>query len=172
MWMAISVEFGPGMKLVLASRSKKSFDVSQCRRVTTSSCILAMCAAGPPNTVEPNREKRRATSRSAAAEVAAEATFGSRVIGIRAPGSWGGFDSMPGKPLSDRDAGGLWLRRDSFGIEAFDDEHTALRGVLPDRLDRLIGPRVVPLARLRGAVEGDHHDGFWRFALECLGLAP
>src|SRR5271170_7252085 len=56
--------------------------------------------------------------------------------------------------------------------EAFGDKYPALRGPLPDRLDRLIGRRVVPFTRFLRAVECDHHDALWCFALESLGLAP
>src|SRR5436309_2452782 len=61
-WIAISVEFGPGIRLVAASRSRKRSRESQPRRRTTSSSIMAMCAAGPPNPTTPSRKKRRATS--------------------------------------------------------------------------------------------------------------
>src|SRR5688500_16218027 len=66
MWIAISVEFGPGSRLVAPSRSRNSSRVIQRRLRTTSSSIIAMCAAGPPNAVVPNRRKRRARSRSEA----------------------------------------------------------------------------------------------------------
>src|SRR2546426_3882299 len=65
MWIAISVEFGPGIRLVAPRRSRNSSLESQRRRRTTSSSIIAMCAAGPPNAVLPRRRNREATSFSA-----------------------------------------------------------------------------------------------------------
>src|SRR5438034_8275811 len=62
--MATSVEFGPGMTLAALIRSRNCSRVSQPRRSTISSCIRAMCAAGPPKDVRPRRRKRRASSRS------------------------------------------------------------------------------------------------------------
>ncbi len=59
MWIASSVEFGPGIRLVAPSRSRNSSRVSQRRRRTTSSSIIAMCAAGPPNAVEPEPQEQR-----------------------------------------------------------------------------------------------------------------
>ena len=64
MWIAISVELGPGMRLTAPRRSKKRSSVSHRRRRTTSSRIIAMCAAGPPNAVAPNLKKRSASSAS------------------------------------------------------------------------------------------------------------
>ena len=62
MWMAISVEFGPGIRLVAPTRSRKAWSVIQRRRRTTSSRIMAMCAAGPPNPKMPSRRKSAASS--------------------------------------------------------------------------------------------------------------
>src|SRR5216683_3874192 len=64
-WMAISVEFGPGIRLVAPRRSRNRSRVSHPRRRTTSSSSSAMCAAGPPNAVAPRRRKSSAISRSA-----------------------------------------------------------------------------------------------------------
>ena len=61
-WIAISVEFGPGIRLVAPSRSRNRSRVSQPRLRTTSSSIMAMCAAGPPKAIVPSFRKRRATS--------------------------------------------------------------------------------------------------------------
>ena len=61
----------------------------------------------------------------------------------------------------------------SFGGDSFDDEYAALGCALSDRLDRLIGWRIVPLTRFLRAVEGDFHDAtLRRFALESLDLTP
>ena len=62
MWIAISVEFGPGIILVAPSRSRNSSSVNHFRRLTTSSCMMAMCAAGPPKAVKPSLRKSAATS--------------------------------------------------------------------------------------------------------------
>src|SRR5262245_49416978 len=59
--MAISVEFGPGIRFVAPSRSRNSSRESQRRRLTTSSSIIAMCAAGPPNEITPSLKKRSAS---------------------------------------------------------------------------------------------------------------
>jgi hypothetical protein len=42
---------------------------------------------------------------------------------------------------------------------------------LPDRLDGLIGRRVIPGESFLGAVEREHHDALRRLALESLSLA-
>ena len=42
MWMAISVEFGPGIRLVAPSRSRNCSRLSQPLRCTTSCSIIAM----------------------------------------------------------------------------------------------------------------------------------
>src|SRR5262252_4783165 len=60
--MAISVEFGPGMRFVAPRRSTNCSSLSQRRRRTTSSRIIAMCAAGPPNAIVPSLRKSQATS--------------------------------------------------------------------------------------------------------------
>ena len=62
MWIASSVEFGPGIRLVALTRSRNAASVSQPRRRTTCSRIIAMCAAGPPNDVAPRRKNKRASS--------------------------------------------------------------------------------------------------------------
>ncbi len=56
-WIAISVEFGPGMSWVPPSRSRKRWPSSYFRRLTTSACIMAMRAAGPPKAVMPSLKK-------------------------------------------------------------------------------------------------------------------
>ena len=66
-WIAISVEFGPGMRFVAPTRSRKRSRLSQPRRRTTSSSIMAMWAAGPPKPRVPSFRKSRASSRSAGA---------------------------------------------------------------------------------------------------------
>src|SRR5258706_6941702 len=71
MWIASSVEFGPGMKLTADTMSRKCWRSSQRRRVTTSSSMSAICAAGPPNAVNPSFKKSRATSPSRARSPAA-----------------------------------------------------------------------------------------------------
>ena len=47
----------------------------------------------------------------------------------------------------------------------------AYRSSLPDRLDGLVGRRVIPDKSFLGAVERDHHDAPWWLALESLSLA-
>src|ERR1700687_170379 len=61
--MANSLELGPGMRLLAPSRSRNLSRESHCRRRTSSSSIMAMCAAGPPKAVGPSRRKNRARSR-------------------------------------------------------------------------------------------------------------
>lgn len=60
-WMAISVLFGPGIKFVAPIRSRKCCWVSHFLFATTSSCIIAMCAAGPPNPIVPSFKNNLAT---------------------------------------------------------------------------------------------------------------
>src|SRR5438128_12565482 len=60
--MASSVELGPGMRLMMLSRSRKRSSLTHLRRSTTSWRIMAMCAAGPPKAVKPRRRKKRVTS--------------------------------------------------------------------------------------------------------------
>src|SRR2546428_3065023 len=62
MWIAISVEFGPGIRLVAPTRSMNFSCDSQPRRRTTSSSIMAMCAAGPPKPMVPSFRKSHASS--------------------------------------------------------------------------------------------------------------
>ena len=64
MWIAISVEFGPGIKVVAPSRSRNSASVSHLRLTTTSSCMMPIWAAGPPNAVKPSLMNKAATSAS------------------------------------------------------------------------------------------------------------
>ena len=59
----------------------------------------------------------------------------------------------------------------SLRDDAFDEKHAALHCVLPDRLDRLIGWRIIPGTRLLNAVESDHYNALWRFAIEALSLS-
>lgn len=61
-WIAISVEFGPGIRLVAPTKSRNSWSVSHLRRFTVSSCSMATWAAGPPKAVIPNLRNRAATS--------------------------------------------------------------------------------------------------------------
>src|SRR5262245_12511385 len=61
--MAISVEFGPGIRFVAPRRSINCSSLSQRRRRTTSSRIIAMCAAGPPKAIVPSLRKSQTTSR-------------------------------------------------------------------------------------------------------------
>src|SRR3990172_1796009 len=60
--MAISVELGPGIRLVAPTRSRKCSRLIQRRLTTTSSSIMAMWAAGPPKAVKPRRRKSAASS--------------------------------------------------------------------------------------------------------------
>ena len=53
--MASSVEFGPGIRLVAPIRSTNRSSVTQPRAATSSSRIIAVCAAGPPNATRPSR---------------------------------------------------------------------------------------------------------------------
>ena len=53
-WMAISVELGPGIKFVAPIRSRNSWSSSHWRRSTISRCIMAVWAAGPPKEVVPS----------------------------------------------------------------------------------------------------------------------
>src|SRR5512140_3805402 len=62
--MAISVELGPGIRLVAPSRSRNSSSVSHLRRWTISACISPVCAAGPPKAVKPSLRNTLATSRT------------------------------------------------------------------------------------------------------------
>src|SRR5262245_12322942 len=62
MWIAISVEFGPGIRWVAPTRSMNWSRDSQRRRRTTSSSIMAMCAAGPPKPMTPSLRKSHASS--------------------------------------------------------------------------------------------------------------
>ena len=78
MWIAISVELGPGMRFVAPSMSRNCSCVSHPRRWTTSRSIMAMLAAGPPNDVAPSRRKSQAISRTeVAVREGSEAAFGS-----------------------------------------------------------------------------------------------
>src|SRR6266511_4438687 len=73
--MAISVEFGPGIRFVPPTRSRNSCSLTHPRRRTTSSRIMAICAAGPPKAMHPNFKNTPATSLSADADV--DSVFGS-----------------------------------------------------------------------------------------------
>jgi hypothetical protein len=68
-WIAISVEFGPGMRFVAPSRSRNCSSVSHVRLRTTSSRIIVMWAAGPPKAVAP---RRRNSADSSASDVFCE----------------------------------------------------------------------------------------------------
>src|SRR3984957_15917366 len=60
---------------------------------------------------------------------------------------------------------------ESPGSDALDKKHTAFHCALPERLDRLIGWRIIPGTQLLRAVECDHYNALGRFAIEALGLA-
>src|SRR5579863_9826819 len=62
MWIANSLELGPGIRLLAPSKSKNDSQESHRRLRTSSSSIIAMCAAGPPNAVVPSRRKNSASS--------------------------------------------------------------------------------------------------------------
>src|SRR5262245_22772351 len=98
--MAISVEFGPGMRLVAPRRSRNCSRVSHRRRRTTSSSISAMWAAGPPKPITPSLRKRRATSFTRPGCPAAPAFSGaaaaSRIVALRAEYTRGGGARMRG----------------------------------------------------------------------------
>src|SRR5262249_61266190 len=57
------VELGPGIRFVGPRRSTTCSSLSQRRRRTPSSRIMAMCAAGPPKAIVPSLRKSQATSR-------------------------------------------------------------------------------------------------------------
>src|SRR3954471_14765221 len=61
--IAISVEFGPGMRLVTPRRSRNSSAGSHARRRTISASIIARCAAGPPKPAVPSQRNTPTTSR-------------------------------------------------------------------------------------------------------------
>src|SRR5579863_2642786 len=61
-WIASSVEVGPGIRLAAPRRSRNCWSSSQPRRRTTSSRITAICAAGPPKAVAPSLRKSAARS--------------------------------------------------------------------------------------------------------------
>src|SRR5919106_6299770 len=92
--MAISVELGPGIRLVAPTISRNSWSLSHPRRRTTSSRIIAMCAAGPPKAMQPNLKKRPATSLRCLGENVLASSVGKRppseegsvVIALRSPG--------------------------------------------------------------------------------------
>jgi len=63
-WMASSVEFGPGIRFVAPIRSTNLWSLIQPRRRTSSSRIIAVCAAGPPNAIVPSLRDTNATSRT------------------------------------------------------------------------------------------------------------
>ena len=58
-----------------------------------------------------------------------------------------------------------------ISLGAFGNKHAALYCALRDWLDRPIGWRIIPGARLLSAFEGDHNNALWRLAIEALGLA-
>ena len=64
MWIASSVEFGPGIRFVAPTKSRNWSRVNQRRRRTTSISIRAMWAAGPPKPMAPSLRKTRLSSRS------------------------------------------------------------------------------------------------------------
>src|SRR5579864_1402434 len=64
MLMASSVEVGPGTRFAAPSMSRNCWCVTHCRLRTTSSSIIATCAAGPPKLIAPSRRKNVASSLS------------------------------------------------------------------------------------------------------------
>src|ERR1019366_9070405 len=64
MWIANSLELGPGIRLLAPSKSRNFSRESHFLRRTSSSSMTAMCAAGPPNAVVPSLRKKRASSAS------------------------------------------------------------------------------------------------------------
>jgi len=58
-----------------------------------------------------------------------------------------------------------------ISLGAFGNKHAALYCALRDWLDRPIGWRIIPGARLLSAFEGDHNNALWRLAIEAVGLA-
>src|SRR5829696_4735616 len=60
--MASSVELGPGSRLVAPTRSRNCCSETQRRRPTTSVCMRAMWAAGPPKPIVPSLRNNPATS--------------------------------------------------------------------------------------------------------------
>lgn len=57
----MSVELDSGIKFVAPTKSRNSWSLNHLRLFTVSSCIMAMCAAGPPKAVAPSLENRDAT---------------------------------------------------------------------------------------------------------------
>src|SRR5450755_3662223 len=114
--MTTSVEVGPGIRLAAPSRSMKSSRPIQRRRLTTSSSIMAMCAAGPPNAMRLRRVNTRATS----------ARRECRLDGI--------------------EVGVAWLPRDDSRAirRAFHDINEESRATLAQLVERLIRNQQVP----------------------------
>src|SRR5919199_1392213 len=74
--MASSVDVGPGMTLAAPTRSRNCWSLSQRRRLTTSSRISAMCAAGP------TRHRRRRGTRPASPELRVARAVGGAELGV------------------------------------------------------------------------------------------
>ena len=79
-WIAISVELGPGIRCVAPRRSRKLSRDSHLRRPTTSSSIMAMCAAGPPKPMVPSFRKRRAIAPTATGRGSFVSVIGSETL--------------------------------------------------------------------------------------------
>ena len=109
-WIAISVEFGPGIRFVAPSRSRNSSRVSQPRRRTNSSSMSAMWAAGPPKLVAPSRRKTPATVRSGNARLRGENPGVGRSIPLsRVGGNHSKREGRDSNPLTP------------FGVAGFQD---------------------------------------------------
>ena len=78
--MVISVEFGPGMRFVAPMRSRKWSGEIHFRFRTTSSSIIAMWTAGPPNPTQPSLKNTAATSRRDVSRVTARSSCGPMII--------------------------------------------------------------------------------------------
>src|SRR5262245_52587733 len=105
MWIASSVEFGPGIRYVAPRRSRNCSRVSHRRRRTTSSSISAMWAAGPPKPITPSLRNRRATSPTRpgcpVAPTSSRAAA-SRIVALRAEYTRGGGARMRGDVKATR----------------------------------------------------------------------
>src|SRR5580698_1851178 len=113
-WMAISVEFGPGMRLQAPIMSRNSSCETQRRRRTTSSSIIAICAAGPPKATVPSRRNSRASSPSRARR-SSGATGGALACGVSIMG--GRASSMSDRRQHQDLAAHLGLMHEAFEAE-------------------------------------------------------
>lgn len=62
MCIAISVLLGPGIRLLAPNKSRKCCSLIHFLFTTTSFCIIAICAAGPPKPIKPSFKKSFAIS--------------------------------------------------------------------------------------------------------------